>query len=74
MQISRNVQERKAEDANSGPSQADVDAASKKMLRYRELLKISEQDALLAQVSRNHEFCIKNEEFCIKNEEFCRNV
>ena len=44
------------------------------MLRYRELLKISEQDALLAQVSRNHEFCIKNEEFCITHDEFCSGV
>jgi chromosome segregation ATPase len=45
----RNMKERKAEEAQIGPSQADVDAANKKMLRYRELLKVSEQDVLLAQ-------------------------
>ena len=43
------MKERKAEEAQIGPSQADVDAANKKMLRYRELLKVSEQDVLLAQ-------------------------
>eukprot|EP01043_Picozoa_sp_COSAG02_P017186 COSAG02_NODE_774_length_17325_cov_322.794381_2_plen_2501_part_00 len=45
----RNLKERKAEELQAGPSQADVDAANKKMLRYRELLKVSEQDVLLAQ-------------------------
>ena len=45
----RNLKERKDEEVKNGPSQADVDAANKKMLRYRELLKVSEQDVLLAQ-------------------------
>ena len=49
LKAARNVQERKDAEAASGPSQAEVDAANKKMLKYKDLLKVSEQDVLLAQ-------------------------